>query len=209
MTAPSRRRFTGDRLGVATHNAGKKAEFRDLLGPLGVSLVDIDHLPEPEETGASFEANALLKAEAAVRATGLPALGDDSGLVCHGLDGDPGIYSARWAGEARDFAVAMARVLDELAARYGSFDQANRRAAFVAVLVLVWPDGHHESVRGTLDGQLIDPPRGDRGFGYDPMFLPDGSALTCAEMEPADKHRISHRGRAVRALIEACFEQPH
>jgi XTP/dITP diphosphohydrolase len=192
------RRFAGGRLVIATHNPGKVEEIAALLAPFGVETISAGALglPEPEETGDSFEANAALKAHAA--ASGLPALADDSGLVVPALDGAPGIYSARWAGPAKDFATAMARVARELR------DQ-DRSASFVAVLALAWPDGHAELFRGEVRGRLVWPPRGDRGFGYDPMFVPDGGSLTFGEIDPAEKHRISHRARAFAKLAEACF----
>lgn len=199
------RRYSDPRLLLATHNSGKIKEFQRLLAPTGVELDGIDHLPVPEETGTTFLENASIKARAAVAATGRPALADDSGLCAVGLDGRPGVYSADWAGPGKDFTVAMARVRDELASRLGSFAAADRRAYFIAVLVLAWPDGHIESVEGRLEGTLIDPPRGGGGFGYDPMFQPLGQRLTCAEMDPAEKARISHRGRAVQDLIERCW----
>jgi len=194
------RRFSESRLVVASHNPGKVEEIADLVAPFGVETVSARRLalPEPEETGDSFEANAALKAHAAAAASGLPALADDSGLVVPALDGAPGIYSARWAGPGKDFGMAMARVESELADR-------DRSAVFVAVLALTWPDGHAELFRGEAPGRLVWPPRGDRGFGYDPMFVPVGGTLTFGEMEPADKHRISHRARAFAALAAACF----
>ena len=197
MTA---RRFAGGRLVIATHNPGKLAEIADLLAPFAVEAVSAGGLglPEPEETGDSFEANAALKAHAAAQATGLPALADDSGLAVPALGGAPGIYSARWAGPDRDFALAMRRVEDELG-------NLHRAAVFVAVLALAWPDRHVELFRGEVVGSLVWPPRGGRGFGYDPMFLPVGASATFGEMDPADKHRISHRARAFARLIDACF----
>ena len=158
-------------------------------------------LPEPEETGTTFVANAALKARAAAAAARLPALADDSGLVVDALGGAPGIYSARWAGPMKDFAVAMKRVEDELQAK----GAADRSAHFTAVLALCWPDGHCETFEGRVDGRLVWPPRGDRGFGYDPIFVPDGHRQTFGEMEPSAKHAISHRAVAFRKLIEACF----
>lgn len=195
------RRFTGDRLVIATHNAGKLAEIAALLRPFGVAVSGAGALglAEPEETGATFEANAELKARAAAEASGLPALADDSGLVVPALGGAPGIYSARWAGPERDFARAMAAV----EARLG--DAAERRASFVACLTLAWPDGHVETVRGEVEGQLVFPPRGTRGFGYDPIFVPAGGGETFGEMDPAAKHAISHRAAAFRQLVAACF----
>jgi XTP/dITP diphosphohydrolase len=194
------RRFAGGRLVVATHNPGKLVEIADLLAPFAVEALSAGTLglPEPEETGDTFEANAALKAHAAAAASGLPSLADDSGLVVPALDGAPGIYSARWAGPGRDFAPAMRRVREELADR-------DRSAHFVAVLALAWPDRHVESFRGEVSGTLVWPPRGGRGFGYDPMFLPEGQTLTFGEMGPAEKHGLSHRARAFARLIDACF----
>jgi XTP/dITP diphosphohydrolase len=198
------RRFAGGRLVIASHNAGKVEEITALLRPFGVTIVSAAALgfPEPEETGSSFEENAALKAVAAACGSGLPALADDSGLVVPALGGDPGIYSARWAGATRDFAQAMRRVEEKLAGR------ADRRAFFVAVLALAWPDGHVESFRGEAHGSLVWPPRGTRGFGYDPVFLPEGATLTFGEMEPDRKHRISHRAEAFGMLVAACFGAP-
>jgi len=195
------RRITGGRLAIATHNPGKLVEIAELLRPYAVETVGAAALglAEPEETGATFEANAELKALAAARASGLPALADDSGLVVAALGGAPGIYSARWAGPKRDFAAAMARVERELAGK------PDRRAMFVAVLALAWPDGHVELFRGEVRGTLVFPPRGTHGFGYDPIFVPDGGKETFGEMAPAAKHAISHRARAFAKLIAACF----
>ncbi len=198
------RRFTGPRLVIASHNPGKVREIQDLVAPFAVAVVaasDLD-LAEPEETGASFAANAAIKARAAGRASGLPALADDSGLVVPALGGLPGIHSARWAGPGRDFTAAMRRVEAELAGR------DDPSAYFTAALALAWPDGHCEVFEGRVDGALSFPPRGTRGFGYDPIFVPDGHAVTFAEMEPEEKRAISHRGRAFRKLIAACFETP-
>lgn len=194
------RRFTGDRLVIASHNQGKVVEIADLLQPFGVTLVGAGELglPEPEETGDTFEANAALKAHAAAQGSGLPALADDSGLVVPGLGGAPGIYSARWAGPTKDFRVAMARVERELGDR-------DRGATFVAVLALAWPDGEEALFRGEITGYLTFPPRGERGFGYDPIFIPDGYDITFGEMDPAHKHRISHRARAFEQLVASCF----
>jgi XTP/dITP diphosphohydrolase len=194
------RRFSGGRLVIASHNPGKVEEIAALLEPFGVEAVSAGSLgvPEPEETGDSFEANAALKAHAAAAASGLPALADDSGLVVPALGGAPGIYSARWAGPSKDFAAAMARVEHELG------DQ-DRSATFVAVLALAWPDGHLEAFRGEVSGRLVWPPRGERGFGYDPMFVPNGGSLTFGEMAPANKHKITHRARAFAKLAAACF----
>jgi XTP/dITP diphosphohydrolase len=197
------RAVTGNRLVIATHNPGKLREIADLVGPFGVTALSAGTLglPEPEETGATFEANAALKAHAAADGARLPALADDSGLVVPALAGDPGIYSARWAGPDKDFMTAMRRVEDALAGK------ADRRASFVAVLALAWPDGHLESFRGEVHGILVWPPRGASGFGYDPIFLPAGRDLTFGEMDQSEKHRISHRAVAFRQLVEACFSR--
>jgi XTP/dITP diphosphohydrolase len=201
------RRFEGDHLVLATHNKGKVRELAALLKPLRVEVIASAALglPEPVEDGASFAANARLKAHAAAKASGLPALADDSGLVAQGLDGRPGVHSALWAGPGKDFGPAMARVRDELIARYGSFAAADPAAAFVAVLCLAWPDGHEELALGRVEGLLVDPPRGTGGFGYDPMFQPDGQAQTFAEMRPERKQALSHRARAFRQLLADCF----
>jgi XTP/dITP diphosphohydrolase len=201
------RRFVEPRLVLASHNPGKLAELRELLAGQPVEVIPgaALGLAAPVENGRSFTANARIKAHAAATAAGLPALADDSGLTVAGLRGRPGVRSARWAGPERDFARAMARVLDELAARYGSFAAADRRAAFVAVLCLAWPDGDQELARGRVAGELVDPPRGRGGFGYDPMFLPIGSDQTFAELPRASKQAQSHRGRALRRLLARCF----
>ena len=197
------RRFDGDRLVIASHNQGKLREIADLLRPFGVAVESAAalSLPEPEETGDTFEANADLKSLAAATASGLPALADDSGVVVPALGGAPGIYSARWAGPGKDFMVAMRKVED------GLKGQDDRSAHFVAVLSLAWPDGHVEHFRGEVHGHLVWPPRGDRGFGYDPVFVPDGGRLTFGEMDPAEKHAISHRARAFAQLVDACFRR--
>ena len=198
------RRFAGRDLVVASHNQGKVREIADLLRPFGVAPVSAGSLglAEPEETGTTFEANAELKAHAAARAANRPALADDSGLVVPALGGDPGIYSARWAGAAKDFTVAMRAVQERLG------DQPDRSAYFVAALTLAWPDGHAETFRGEAHGRLIWPPRGGRGFGYDPMFVPNGRDITYGEMEPDEKHQISHRALAFAQLVKACFAPP-
>ncbi len=200
------RKFTGDRLLVASHNAGKVREIGDLLRPLGIAAVSAAELglPEPEETGTSFAENAELKALAAARAAQIPALSDDSGLSVAALDGAPGIYSARWAETpgGRDFAHAMKRVEQALAER----GAADRSAAFICALSLAWPDGHVETFIGKVQGALTFPPRGLHGFGYDPIFVPDGHTQTFGEMLPDAKHRISHRADAFRQLLHACFD---
>ena len=200
------RRFTGDKLIVASHNPGKLREIAELLRPFAVRVLSAAALglPEPDETGVSFIANAELKARAAAAGAALPALADDSGLAVTALDGAPGIYSARWAGPAKDFGEAMARVERELQAR-GAVAPEQRAARFVCALSLCWPDGHCESFEGSIAGTLVWPPRGEHGFGYDPMFLPNGRTLTFGEMEPAAKHAISHRAAAFRQLTGACF----
>ena len=192
---------------MASHNAGKIREITELLMPFGLDVTSAAalNLSEPEETGASFIANAELKARAAARASGLAALADDSGLVVPALGGEPGIHSARWAGPGRDFGLAMARVEQALAERG---EEGNRRAHFAAALSLAWPDGHCESFEGEVSGHLVWPPRGERGFGYDPIFVADGHTLTFGEMDPADKHRISHRADAFRKLVDACLRAP-
>jgi XTP/dITP diphosphohydrolase len=195
------------RLVAATHNAGKVRELRDLLAPYGLVVLSAGEagLPEPEETGTTFRANAELKALAAAGAAGLPALADDSGLEVALLDGAPGIYAARWAGPERDFGQAMQRVADELRACGGWSEEPGPRANFTAVLCLAWPDGAVEAFEGKVYGHLVWPPRGDKGFGYDPMFVADGETLTFGEMEPARKHAISHRARAFALFSRACL----
>jgi len=198
MTA---RQFSGDKLVVASHNPGKVVEIADLLRPFSVTPVSATELglPEPVEDGETFIANTEIKALAAATKSALPALADDSGLCVNALKGDPGIYSARWAGPDKDFMSAMDKVEVALAGK------DDRSAYFIAVLSLAWPDGHMESFEGRIDGTLIWPPRGDRGFGYDPVFQPPGFDITFGEMEPAKKHRMSHRARAFEKLIDACF----
>ncbi len=196
----------GDRLVVASHNPGKVREIRDLLAPYNIETISAADLalPEPEETGTSFAANAELKALASATASGLPALADDSGLEVEALGGAPGIYSARWAGESKDFAVAMERVERELAEK-GARSPQDRRANFICALTLALPDGRCDTFEGKVFGSLVWPPRGMRGFGYDPIFLPDGRDVTFGEMEPDEKHAISHRARAFELFIAACF----
>ena len=196
------RRLVGDRLVLASHNPGKVAEFRDLLAPFGIAVLSAADLglAEPEETGTSFAENAVIKACAAAGAAGLPALADDSGLEVAALGGAPGIHSARWADG--DFAAAMRRIERALEGK------SDRRARFVAALVLAWPDGHCEVFEGVVEGTLVFPPRGSRGFGYDPIFVARGGTRTFGEMDPAEKHRISHRARAFAALRAACLAPP-
>jgi XTP/dITP diphosphohydrolase len=207
--AAKRGRLTG-RLVVATHNPGKLSEIDELLSPFGLATVGAAALglDEPEETGSTFRDNAALKAQAAARASGLIALADDSGLCVEALDGAPGIYSARWAGETKDFASAMARIKSELEARAAP---APWRAAFISVLALAWADGAVETFEGRVDGTLVFPPRGTAGFGYDPIFLADGHERTFGEMTSEEKHGIpadgslalSHRARAFQKFAQA------
>ncbi|MFN3077479.1 MAG: RdgB/HAM1 family non-canonical purine NTP pyrophosphatase [Alphaproteobacteria bacterium] len=189
------------RLVVASHNVGKVREISDLLAPFAIEVVSAGDLglPEPEETGTTFQTNATLKAAAAAKAAGLPALADDSGLVVPALGGAPGIYSARWGGPGKDFQAAMARVEQELGATM------DRRAYFVCVLALAWPDEYCHTFEGHVYGTLVWPPRGTSGFGYDPIFQPDGHSVTFGEMNPREKHAISHRAEAFRKLVSACF----
>jgi XTP/dITP diphosphohydrolase len=198
---------------IATHNPGKLIEMRDLLAPYGVEAVSAGELGlvEPDETGTTFAANARIKAQAAARTANLPAFSDDSGLAVDALGGDPGIYSARWAGPNKDFHQAMERI-DALLRERGATSPAQRTAHFVSALCVAWPDGHLEEFEARVDGMLVWPPRGDKGFGYDPMFLPDGHALTFGEMPSEEKHGLpprgkglSHRARAFVKLAEACL----
>ena len=199
----SRRLLPGP-LVLATHNAGKLREFSTLLAPHGLRVTSAGELglPEPAETGVTFLENASLKALAATRATGLPALADDSGVAVAALGGAPGVHTADWAIQpdgTRDYAAAMARVASEAAAN------PDRRCAFVATLVLAWPDGHLEVFEGRTDGHWATPPRGGNGFGYDPMFIPDGEVLTFGELSPMQKAQHSHRARAFAALAARCL----
>jgi XTP/dITP diphosphohydrolase len=195
------RRFTGDTLVIASHNKGKVREIAELLGAYVAHFPSAGELglAEPEETETTFIGNAELKARAAALASGLPALADDSGLVVPALGGAPGIYSARWAGPDKDFAFAMRRVQSELS-------DGDPAAHFVCALALAWPDGHVESVEGRIDGRLVFPPRGDRGFGYDQIFIMAGRDITFAEMDPAEKHAVSHRADAFAQLVALCFK---
>jgi XTP/dITP diphosphohydrolase len=206
------RRLTG-RVVIATHNAGKLQEMRGLLAPYGIDAVSAGELglDEPDETGATFRENARIKAEAAALVTNLPAFADDSGLAVDALGGEPGIYSARWAGPQKDFPAAMQKV-DSLLRRQGAVAPGERRAHFVSALCVAWPDGHVEEFEARVDGTLVWPPRGTQGFGYDSMFLPDGHDRTFGEMSADEKHGLpprgrglSHRARAFVKLAEACF----
>ncbi|MGJ4930920.1 RdgB/HAM1 family non-canonical purine NTP pyrophosphatase [Bradyrhizobium sp. HKCCYLS2038] len=208
------RKLTG-RIVIATHNAGKLAEMRELLAPHGVEAVSAGELGlgEPDETGDTFQANARIKAVAAAEAAQLPAFADDSGIVVHALDGAPGIYSARWAGPTKDFGAAMAQI-ERLLQERGAASADKRTAHFVSALCVAWPDGHVEEVEARVDGTLVWPPRGNAGFGYDPMFLPDGFDRTFGEMTSIEKHGLpplglglSHRARAFVKLAEICLEQ--
>ncbi len=195
------RLFAGGRLVIASHNPGKLGEIAELMLPFGVAVVSAAALglPEPEETESTFVANATLKALAAAKGAGLPALADDSGLVVDALGGAPGIFSARWAGPSRDFDAAMKRVLGELEG------QGNRAARFVSVLALAWPDGHCEIFEGIAEGTIASAQRGQNGFGYDPIFLPTGRDLTFGEMRPSEKNAVNHRAKAFAKLAAACF----
>jgi len=208
VSAPHRR--LEGRIVIATHNSGKLRELRELLSPHGIEALSAGELglAEPEETGTSFSANARIKAQTAAAASNLPAFADDSGLAVEALDGEPGIHSARWAGENKDFAGAMAKIEDLLRARKAT----DRRAHFVSALCVAWPDGHVEEFEGRVDGTLVWPPRGDKGFGYDPMFLPHGHTRTFGEMNADEKHGLppkgkglSHRARAFLKLARACL----
>jgi len=191
----------GDRLVVASHNPGKVREIMELIAPFGIKAVGAAALglPEPEETGSSFAANATLKAEAATGGSGLPALADDSGLCVAALDGAPGIYSARWAGPAKDFRLAMRRVEEELKAN------PDRRAFFICALALAAPGATTEIFEGRVYGSLSFPPRGDKGFGYDPIFVPEGYRMSFGEMPPAEKHAMSHRARAFAKFVNSAI----
>jgi XTP/dITP diphosphohydrolase len=211
-TSKGHRRIAG-KLVIATHNAGKLVEMRELLAPYGITATSAGELdlPEPEETGTTFRANARIKAEAAAKATGLPAFSDDSGLAVDALKGYPGIYSARWAGPEKNFLGAMTRVND-LINDLGATTPDKRKAHFVSALCVAWPDGHREEFEARVDGIIVWPPRGEKGFGYDPFFLPDGYKTTFGEMSSEEKHGLpphglglSHRARAFVKLAEACL----
>lgn len=197
------RNFVDSKLLIASHNQGKIRELITLLSPFNIEVVSAKHLniPEPEETGKTFEENALLKAVACTKVSGFPSLADDSGLVIPILGGQPGIYSARWAksSEGLDFNQAMARVQKELTGK------EDLSAYFVCALCLSWPDGYYESFEGRVYGRLTFPPRGEKGFGYDPIFIPNDHKMTFGEMDPDLKHRLSHRAHAFEQLIQSCF----
>ena len=208
----SAHRLLSGKIVVATHNPGKLVEMRELLAPFGIEAVSAGELglPEPDETGTMFSENAAIKAEAAAKASGLPAFADDSGLCVNALDGAPGLFSARWAGPSKDFSAAMTRIASELDRR----GIAERRAHFVSALVIAWPDGHAETFEGRVFGEIV-PPRGTLGFGYDPLFLPDGYIRTFGEMSSDEKHGVnwqsgaalSHRARAFVLLAKACLRR--
>ena len=191
----------GTKLVLASHNPGKLREIAELLAPFGIEVISAGALglPEPDETEDSFEGNAKIKALAAATAANLPALSDDSGFCVSALGGAPGVVSALWAGPGKDFTPAMDRVHREME------DNPDHRAWFIAVLCLAWPDGHTACFEGRVDGTTVWPPRGAKGFGYDPMFLPDGGTLTYGEMDQTEKHATSHRARAFAMLVAACF----
>ena len=208
------RQLTGPVI-IATHNPGKLREMRELLAPYGITTQSAGELglPEPKETGTTFAENARIKASAAAHASGKPAFADDSGLVIDALGGEPGIHSARWAGADKDFRAAMNRIQTLLIERGAKTPEA-RRAHFIAALCLAWPDGHVEDFEGRVDGVAVWPPRGNRGFGYDPLFRPDGFDVTFGQMSADEKHGLppqgrglSHRARAFMKLAEACLSR--
>jgi XTP/dITP diphosphohydrolase len=209
-------RRISEKLVIATHNPGKLAEMRELLSVYGIDAVSAGELglPEPDETGKTFRANARIKADAAAKAASMPAFADDSGLAVDALGGEPGIYSARWAGPEKDFRLAMNTVQTRLM-KAGAKTAEQRRAHFVSALCVTWPDGHHEEFEARVDGTVIWPPRGTAGFGYDPLFLPDGHERTFGEMTSDEKHGLpprglglSHRARAFLMLAAACLKAP-
>ena len=197
----ARKLTRGQKLILASHNKGKLREIEALLRPLGVEVVSAGALglPEPDEDAPDFAGNARIKALAAATVSGLPALSDDSGFCVAALDGAPGVLSARWAGPSKDFDAAMALVNDRIGAN------PDRRAWFIAALCLAWPDGHTETFLGRIDGTVVWPPRGNKGFGYDPMFIPASGQQTFGEMDPDQKHAVSHRARAFAQVLTACF----
>ncbi len=210
-SARAHRKLIGS-LVIATHNPGKLREMRELLAPYGIEAVSAAtlNLPEPDETGTTFAENASIKAQAAAKATGLPAFADDSGICVHALDGAPGLFSARWGGKMKDFGAAMLRVKQELDQR--EVPQEKRTAHFVSALVIAWPDGEESLFEGRVYGDLVFPPRGLAGFGYDPIFRPEGETLTFGEMTADQKHglpplgtALSHRARAFIKLAEGCL----
>ena len=201
------RKLDAGKLVIASHNQGKVREIQELLAPFGMEVISASdlNLDEPEETGETFIENSLLKAHAASKATGLPALADDSGLSVEILEGAPGIFSARWAGPKKDFQRAMKKVNDAICDCDTDEQKATRAAAFICALSIAWPDGHEEVFEGRIEGEMVWPPRGDKGFGYDPAFQPRGYEITFGEMDGEDKHKISHRADAFQQLVSACF----
>jgi XTP/dITP diphosphohydrolase len=199
------RKFSEDQLVIASHNAGKVREMIALMAPFGVAIQTAEALglAEPEEIGTTFRANAELKARASASGATLPAFADDSGLVVKALDGNPGIYSARWAGETRDFTIAMNLVKEALEKSDPPAEGAE--AYFISALCLCWPDGHVENFEGKVHGTLSFPPRGNNGFGYDPIFVPSGHQITFGEILTSEKDALSHRTRAFEKLVAACF----
>jgi XTP/dITP diphosphohydrolase len=202
----SHRKFQDKKLIIASHNAGKVREIQAMLAPFGIEVVSASSLdlPEPEETGVTFMENAHLKSLASAKAAGLPALADDSGLCVDVLGGDPGIYSARWAEPTKDFSIAMTAIHDAMVKQ--DPDEANGSAYFICALSLAWPDGHVEGFEGRVDGQICWPPKGEKGFGYDPIFQPNGYDIRFAEMDPDAKHDISHRADAFAKMVAGCFQ---
>lgn len=201
------RKLTAGKLVIASHNQGKVREIQELLAPLGMEVISAGdlNLPEPEETGETFIENSLLKSLAAAKASGLPSMADDSGLAVDILDGAPGIYSARWAGPSKDFSRAMKKIEDAIC-EFDTYEaKADRSASFICALSLAWPDGHTEVFEGTVSGKMVWPSRGNAGFGYDPTFQPDGYDITFGEMDPTEKHEISHRADAFKQMVVACF----
>jgi non-canonical purine NTP pyrophosphatase (RdgB/HAM1 family) len=197
----ARKLASGQKLVLASHNKGKLREIEALLRPVGIAVVSAGDLglPEPPEDAPDFAGNARIKAVAAATASGMPALSDDSGFCVAALNGAPGVHSARWAGPAKDFGLAMATVQDRIGAN------PDRRAWFIAALCLAWPDGHTETFLGRVDGAVVWPPRGDKGFGYDPMFVPAGGERTFGEIDSGEKHAVSHRARAFAQVLTSCF----
>ncbi len=200
------RKLAGSKIVIATHNKGKLEEFAQLLAPYGVETVSAGQLglAEPEETETTFEGNARIKATAAMTASGLIALADDSGLCVEALNGEPGVYTADWAGPDRDWNRAMRLVEEKLQARHVTTPD-QRRAEFVCTLCVLWPDGEERVFEGRANGHLVWPPRGTLGHGYDPMFVPLGSRQTFAEIDPAEKNKISHRAKALEKLVRELF----
>ena len=201
------RKLEAGKLVIASHNQGKVREIQELLAPLGMEVISAGdlNLPEPVEDGETFIDNSIIKSLAAAKASGLPAMADDSGLAVNILGGAPGIYSARWAGPKKDFSKAMQKIQDAIE-EYDTIEaKADRSASFICALSLAWPDGHTEVFEGKVSGQMVWPARGSSGFGYDPTFQPDGYDITFGEMDPAEKHEISHRADAFKQLVNACF----